>query len=327
MKELNIAFKEFYVAVRSKRFVGLLIFYILLIFLISHASKDQMINQAGRISVESLEVYGVRGEVAMTPVSMSITTNLMVLTVFGALIGAILGADSLNREIEEGTIKVLLSHPVYRDQVINGKFIGNGFALVVVVFIGYTFSIGYLLIIGVPIDGASIVRALLASIYTLIYMLTFLSLGILLSTLLKKAETAMFLAVILTVFFTIAYPVIVNEAAYKMAGDMPYCSLRVKPVQTPQGLQQIGVDDFSCPAAEEWKYKLEIWKRRLYFITPAHHYTQLIMGAFAGERLARNYLPLSESLPLTINSLAMMIVQLLLPFSIAYMKFMTSDLK
>ena len=84
---------------------------------------------------------------------------------------------------------------------------------------------------------------------------------------------------------------------------------------------------FSCPAVEEWRNKLEMWRRRLYFITPAHHYTQLIAGAFAGDTFVQDYIPLSESLPLTINSFAIIIVQLLLPFSIAYMKFMTSDLR
>lgn len=48
--------------------------------------------------------------------------------IFGSLLGVLLGADAINRELSKGTIKVLLGHPVYRDQVINGKFLGNALA-------------------------------------------------------------------------------------------------------------------------------------------------------------------------------------------------------
>ena len=40
---------------------------------------------------------------------------------FGPLIGLILGFDTINRERNEGTLSKLLSQPIYRDAVINGK--------------------------------------------------------------------------------------------------------------------------------------------------------------------------------------------------------------
>jgi len=44
---------------------------------------------------------------------------------FGPLIGLILGFDMINRERNEGTLSKLLSQPIYRDSVINGKFLAG----------------------------------------------------------------------------------------------------------------------------------------------------------------------------------------------------------
>ncbi|MBC8247081.1 MAG: ABC transporter permease subunit, partial [Deltaproteobacteria bacterium] len=44
---------------------------------------------------------------------------------FGPLIGLILGFDTINRERNEGTLSKLLSQPIYRDVVINGKFLAG----------------------------------------------------------------------------------------------------------------------------------------------------------------------------------------------------------
>ena len=44
---------------------------------------------------------------------------------FGPLIGLVLGFDAINRERNEGTVSKLLSQPIYRDAVINGKFLAG----------------------------------------------------------------------------------------------------------------------------------------------------------------------------------------------------------
>ena len=44
---------------------------------------------------------------------------------FGPLVGLILGFDTINRERNEGTLSKLLAQPIYRDAVINGKFLAG----------------------------------------------------------------------------------------------------------------------------------------------------------------------------------------------------------
>ena len=44
---------------------------------------------------------------------------------FGPLIGLVLGFDAINRERAHGTLIKLISQPIYRDAVINGKFLAG----------------------------------------------------------------------------------------------------------------------------------------------------------------------------------------------------------
>jgi ABC-2 type transport system permease protein len=49
-------------------------------------------------------------------------------SLIGMVLGIALGFDLITREKEEGSLKSLLSHPVYRDSVINGKTLGDSSA-------------------------------------------------------------------------------------------------------------------------------------------------------------------------------------------------------
>ncbi|NJE26704.1 ABC transporter permease [Thermococcus sp. MV5] len=327
MKEFNIAFKEFSSSIRSKRFISLLAFYLFIMLFFNYAIKDELVNRAGQIGVSytSFPLSGVEGIIMATPLSISITGNLMILLIFGAIIGIVLGADTINKEIEEGTVKVLMSHPIYRDQVINGKFIGNSMALFSIVMIGHVFSIAYLLLLGIPLDITSILRALIAAIFTLMYMMTFLSIGIMLSTLLKKPETAMLLAIALAIFLTLIYPFIVDIALDKIVGEEPYCPSPIYMVEKERHIHENPLN--LCPAIAEWMDKRKLWKNRLFLLNPTHHYGQLIISAFAGDEATQDYLPLGESLSIGFNNFAMLLVEHLLPFTVAYVRFMTSDLR
>jgi len=50
---------------------------------------------------------------------------LFFISFFGPLIGIVLGFDAINSERSRGTLSLLLSQPIYRDAVINGKFLAG----------------------------------------------------------------------------------------------------------------------------------------------------------------------------------------------------------
>ncbi len=304
---LNVALKELYTAVKSKRFVITLAIYLLFVFLIAYSIKSHFLELTEpHVSRTSLGLSGAEGYTYMTPLSAMFLLNFTFFTIFGAIMGVALGADAINKEVEIGTIKVLLGHPVYRDEVINGKFLGNALVLAITILVGYVFTIAFLLIIGAPLDSESFFRGLIAFMLTLLYTLIFLSISILFSTLFKKSETSMLVSVGLAIFLTIIYGIIVTLIAGHLAGEMP---------------------PYDTPAFDMWRENVKLWEQRLHFINPAYHYAQLVIWVFSGDKLANTYTPLSEAFSLGFNNLAMLLVALLLPFSVAYVRFMTSDLR
>lgn len=307
MKVLNIAMKEVYVSIKSKRFAILLGVYVFLLLLLSYSLKDNL-SELTSPFVESLSMdpFGVRGDVFATPLSTVLTLNFTLFTVIGAILGASLGADAINKEVESGTIKILLGSPVYRDEIINGKFLGSAFVLAITITVGYAFMIAFLLINGTSLDGGSIVRGFVVFLLTLLYSSVFLSLSLLFSTLLKKPETSMLISLSLAVFLTMIYGLVVPLIAQHFAGEMP---------------------PYGTPAFGMWEGNFELWKQRLHFINPAHHYAALVVAVFAGDKIANYYAPLGDSLILVLNNLSMLLMFLLLPFAFAYVRFMTSDLR
>ncbi|MBC7188721.1 ABC transporter permease subunit, partial [Candidatus Aerophobetes bacterium] len=64
---------------------------------------------------------------------------------FGPLIGIILGFDAISAERSRGTISIVLSQPVFRDSLINGKFLA-GLVTIAIMFISI-----FLIILGLGI--------------------------------------------------------------------------------------------------------------------------------------------------------------------------------
>ena len=316
--EINIALREFHSSIRSKRFVITLASYLFMIFFFTYSIRDELIQRAGQAEVAytSLPLTGVDGNMVITPLSLSTTSNLSTILIFGSILGITLGADSINREIEEGTIKVLLSHPLYRDHLITGKFLGNALSLGLMISVGFVFSIAYLLLLGIPIDGASLIRSLIAAFVTLVYTTIFLSIGLAFSSILKRSEVSTLVAIVFVIFLILVYPLVSPTLASKLVGEKPCC---------PSEYNENKID--SCIAMKEWEKKRLLWERRLLTLTPTYHYGSLITYVFSGDELTQDYVPLKESLSFGVVSLLIFLTELILPLALAYIRFATMDLK
>ena len=303
----NIALKELHVSLKSRRFIVIVALYLLIFGLAVYSARDYLI-QMGTPEVEpsGLSLWGSSVDVYMTPFSTLFMLNMTIITVLGAVLGAALGSDAINREVENGTAKVLLGHPVYRDEVINGKFLGMALLVTATYILTYIVLVAAMFILGLPIDADSLVRGFLALLVTILYTLTFLSLGLLLSTLFRKPETSMLAGIGLAILLAVFYGIFVDIAAPKLVGPEP-----------PWG----------TAAHQVWQDQLNLWMERLHSINPAHHYVQLVGYIFGGDKFANYYIPLGDSFAYGFNNLAALLVMLLLPFALAYARFLTSDLR
>ncbi|MDQ7066173.1 MAG: ABC transporter permease [candidate division KSB1 bacterium] len=122
--------------------------------------------------------------------------NLILLIV--PLMGLTLGAISLAGEREKGTLLYLLAQPVSPFEVLLGKFLGIGAALLAALLIGFGLS-GYLIALR---GGMTQIGSYLSLIgFTLLLALATLGIGLLISSFMKKAESAVGMALFLWLFF------------------------------------------------------------------------------------------------------------------------------
>jgi ABC-2 type transport system permease protein len=155
-------------------------------------------------------------------------TTLMVF--FGPIIGLSLGFDAINKEKTSGSLSVLLSQPIYRDSVLNGKFLAGIAALSLLT--GST--IGIMSGVAIPILGfgpdlVAMSRITVFALLTILYLSFWLALGLVFSTVTKKATTSILMSVATWLFFSIVITIIAMLVANILA-----------PTQLPTGFNPGG---------------------------------------------------------------------------------------
>ena len=129
----------------------------------------------------------------------SLTTFI---ALFVPIIGIALGFDAINSERSSGTLSLILSQPIYRDNVINAKFLAGIATLFIMIFATLLIVSGYgLRMIGVPPNSEEIIRIFLYLILTVIYGAFWMGLAILFSVLFRKIATSLLSSIGLWLFF------------------------------------------------------------------------------------------------------------------------------
>ncbi|HEY8957453.1 ABC transporter permease [Chitinophaga sp.] len=129
----------------------------------------------------------------------------------GPLLGISLGFDAINSEQSGGTLIRLMAQPVYRDSVINAKFVAS---LIVITTLFLSLNLlmigGGLIITGVSMEPSELMRILCFVILSVIYVSFWLNLSILLSVKFRQPATSALTAIAIWIFFTVFYQIIVN---------------------------------------------------------------------------------------------------------------------
>jgi ABC-2 type transport system permease protein len=122
---------------------------------------------------------------------------------FGPLIGLILGFDMINRERNEGTLSNLLSQPIYRDSVINGKFLAGviTISIMMVSIVLLITGLG-LRMVGVVPGSDEIWRIIVYLVISIIYISFWLGVAILFSILFRSIATSALAVFAVWIFFS-----------------------------------------------------------------------------------------------------------------------------
>jgi len=136
------------------------------------------------------------------------------LSFFVPIIGIALGFDAINREYTSGTMSRVLSQPVFRDGVINGKFLAGIVTLSIMMFATIMIVSGVgLSMIGVPPTAEEIIRLFLYLFFIIIFGSFWMGLAILFSVVTRRIATSLLSSIALWLFFAFFISLIANVVA------------------------------------------------------------------------------------------------------------------
>ncbi|MDD3622877.1 MAG: ABC transporter permease, partial [Methanofollis sp.] len=149
-----------------------------------------------------------------SPSKPTVLYGLSALYAYTALIGVFLGAamgfDSVTHEKESKSLKLLLSHPIYRDEVITGKALGAAGAISLATGIILVFIFAVLLISGIVPSPDESFRLVLGGGVAFLFIFSFYSLALFFSTIAPNSGSALVSSLLLIIILYAVVPTIGN---------------------------------------------------------------------------------------------------------------------
>lgn len=205
----TVASREFSEIVRSKRFLILIVIFGLVMIIPMVTIYVQIIQMMPDMPGVPMPV----GFLGMMGFMLS-----SILSTFAPVMGVALGCDTISGEREKGTLKLVLAQPVFRDTVINGKFVAATSAVSLAVLITSLATIGVITtVIGVTPTAEEALRIALFLPFTVLFTMTYYGIAAFLSTTLKKTSQSVILSVTVWAVFTFVIPVIASFIAIMIA--------------------------------------------------------------------------------------------------------------
>jgi len=251
-----------------------------------------------------------------------------------AILALLLSYDSISREREDETIELLLSYPIYRDEIINGKFVAGLFTVATALLIAFTASSGLAIYLtGVLPTAEQIFRLVFLWQGSVIYMGFFFGLGTLLSVILNSSWRALITGLVVLLLF-LATPFlsgIMADTIYPIETDNPGVSTGVSRSVSAGGA--VAVQEVGIPNREENK-RQEIYDKRENFVNQVSKFSATTsFQNFASTMLGTDYEgetglkpTVWENLSSALGYLIFLLSETLLMFTGSYTLFMRQDL-
>jgi ABC-2 type transport system permease protein len=149
--------------------------------------------------------------------------------IFGPLIGLILGFDAINRERNQGTLSKLVSQPILRDSIINGKFLA-GVATVAIMLLALLLMISGLglCVLGVAPGPDEVGRLLIYLVISIFYISFWMGVAILFSILLRSTASSALASLAVWIFFS-----------FFVAFGASLTANAIAPIDDPQNMEAV----------------------------------------------------------------------------------------
>ena len=315
----TVAEKELKDQIGSKRFIAIFALMVLLSVLAAYQGSDFIKN-----NTEASFVYIFSG----TQMSFSF---IQIMVMFGPILGMAFGFDAINKERTTGTLSMLLGQPIYRDSVVNGKFIAGAVSLA-------TLGIGTIAVttgLAIPMlgYGPSVtegLKILTLALLTVLYLVFWLSLGTLFSVLAKKTSTSILFSIATWMFFSIILSILASALVNMLVPMNTDMFIVSDSTDTEGGVGRFQMSDEFREAMEK---RIEL-NNLIMKISPTDLYSDTA-GAILGTSRSFNLggmgfdrtVSLGEALMNNWANIAILAVGLVVCFAASYMMFLRMEIR
>ena len=296
----------------SKRFI-ILFFLVFLAAIFATYVAIQNIRSVVTPTTEFifLKIFTTSGE--------TLPSFFFFLSLFIPIVGIALGFDAVNSERVSGNLSRLLSQPIYRDSVINGKFLAGlaVLAAIIVSVIAIVAGLG-LRVVGVPPGSEEILRLIVFACISIIYGAFWMALAVLFSVFFSRAATSMLASIALWIFFFFFMSMIAGAIANARVPIDQSSSLEM----ITQNAQIAGAISRISPCTLYGEAVMALLVPELGSLNPA---MMMISMITAGRMLTP--LPFGQSLLLVWPQLVGVIALAAICFAISYIRFMREEIR
>jgi ABC-2 type transport system permease protein len=231
----------------------------------------------------------------------------------GPFVGIILGFDMISGEYARGTLSRVLSQPIYRDSLVNGKFLAGLATIsalwfsILLIFLGLGTSL-----LGFPPNAEELWRMLIFTVVGIVYVGFWLALSMLFSLLFQRTITAALAALTAWLFLTLFIPILAQ-------------ALPVLLVPNPSGVEQqalqLNIENLTNRISPVYLFS-EIVQNLL---NPRAHLLAAISQEVTG--ILPTPLSLRQSLILIWPHVSTLLALVAVCFGISYIKFMRDEIR
>lgn len=307
-----IARKEFADHLLSIRMV--VVFAILALSAIGAVSAAA--GTAQRLATDASRDPAIFLRLFVLPIADSPFSFVALVTLIGPLLGIAFGFDAINAERAERTLPRLVAQPIYRDDVINGKFVAGSatIALVLTSVTIVTAAVGVFRL-GVTPSGDEVARLIAWLAVTVIYTALWLAFALACSVYLRRAATSALVSlavwIVLSLFATFLVELLADTVA-------------------PVGQAATLADVQANAAATQWLGALvpgSVYQDATSaLLTPELRAIGFSLATFDPRALPSS-LSLSASLSLVWAHVAGLVAATVALFALAYVKFMREEVR
>ncbi len=195
---------------------------------------DKNISRFFDLSYGYLIQVGSRKEKVNLLLSLFSTPDLLfVVKIFMSLIAIVISFDAVCGEKEIGNLKMVLSNKVSRTSFILAKFFAKGLLILLPFnFLVFLFVVSLNLLGILPIGSEELIRLLLFILFSNLYILIFVELGLFVSTLFHSSASSMTLALLIWVVFVFLIPSSSASIAKALTDVPPVDKLEEEKIRT-----------------------------------------------------------------------------------------------